>query len=71
MNVTDIRLTFKGDTILDPRDAELRRLRTACWGAAAADWGAFNVGDGDMAEGPFFRKQDEFCFVLPKKEPPR
>lgn len=66
MNLTGLRLAFRGEAILDPRDAELRRLRTAYWGAQAADWGAFNVGDGDLAEGPFFRQQDEFCFVLPK-----
>jgi hypothetical protein len=64
MNLADVRLTFRKGEILDPRDTELRRLRTAFWGPQAAGWGAFNVGDGGLAEGPFFRKQDEFTFVI-------
>lgn len=69
MNLLRPRLELGGAHILDPRDTALRRIRVAQWGADSADWGAFNVGDGDLAEGPFLRKQDEFCFVVEPSGP--
>ena len=61
-------LTFQGKPVEDPRHSALKQVRTAHWGAKSADWGGFVVGNGKLNEGPFARKQNVFCFVLPGAE---
>ncbi len=58
-------LTFDGQEIRDPRDAAIRDVRIAPWGANADSWGCFIVGDAAPPdETPFCHQQNEFCFVL-------
>jgi len=65
MSLNDPILKFQNTVIRDPRDAALRRVRTAHWGKDAVDWGGFIVGNAAPPdETPFHRKQNEFCFVL-------
>ena len=59
------RLTFRGDDCRDHRDRAIDAVKTAHWGAKAATWGGFIVGDAAPPdETPFDRKQNVFCFVL-------
>jgi hypothetical protein len=65
MSLNDPILKFQNTVIRDPRDAALRRVRTAHWGKDAVDWGGFIVGNAAPPdETPFHRKQNKFCFVL-------
>jgi hypothetical protein len=68
MSLNNPVLKFQNTTIRDPRDAALRRVRTAHWGKGAVDWGGFIVGNAAPPdETPFHRKQNQFCFVLGMK----
>ncbi len=62
MNIGSPVLTFQGNPFRDPRDVAVRQVRVAHWGADAANWGGFVVGDG-VEGGTFHRKQNVFCFV--------
>jgi hypothetical protein len=64
MSLSSPVLTLRDRAFRDPRDEALRRVRVAHWGSQSADWGGFIVGDGELNEGPFHRKQDVFGFVL-------
>ncbi len=64
MNISNPALTVQGKPFLDPRDQAVKTVRIAHWGTDAADWGGFVVGDGDLSETPFIRRQNTFCFVL-------
>jgi len=68
MAITKLALQWEQGIAKDPRDAAVRQVRVAHWGNAAADWGGFVVGDGGLVEGPFRRRQQEFCFVLSAEE---
>ena len=68
MGLSSPLLTFQGRPIEDPRASALKQVRIGHWGAKSADWGGFIVGDGELAEGPFARRQSTFCFVLPGAE---
>ncbi|MCA9023094.1 MAG: hypothetical protein KDA74_23255, partial [Planctomycetaceae bacterium] len=58
-------LEIKESVLRDPRDTAIRKIRTAHWGNAAADWGGYLVGESPtLVENPFQRKQSRFCFVL-------
>jgi calcineurin-like phosphoesterase family protein len=65
MGLSSPILTFQGEPIEDPRDTALKQVRTSHWGPKSADWGGFVAGNGSLREGPFARKQDVFCFILP------
>ncbi len=65
MSFTSPVLAYQGRVIHDPRDAAIREIKVAHWGAAAAEWGGFIAGPAEPpVETPFHRKQNEFCFVL-------
>ena len=65
LSLTSPKLTYKGRVILDPRDAAIREIKIAHWGAAAAEWGGYIAGNAEpTVETPFHRKQDVFCFLL-------
>ena len=68
MGISAPVLTIADTPVDDPRHAALRQVRKAHWGDGAAEWGGFIVGDGKMRAGPFARKQNTFCFVLPDAE---
>ena len=58
-------LVYRGAKLHDPRDVAGREVKVAHWGAAAADWGGFLVGDAEPPdETPFHRRQNMFCFVI-------
>ena len=58
-------LTVQDTKLRDPRDAAIRKVRTAHWGDEAVEWGGFIAGNAAPPdETPFHRKQDVFCFVL-------
>lgn len=58
-------LVYRGENLRDPRDVALRKVKLAHWGAAAADWGGFLVGNVEPPdETPFHRRQNMFCFVI-------
>ena len=65
MSLTSPELTHEGRVIRDPRDAAIREIKIAHWGAAAAGWGGYIAGNAEPpVETPFHRRQDVFCFVL-------
>lgn len=65
MSFTSPVLLHEGRKYYDPRDAAIREIRIAHWGAGAIDWGGFIAGRAEPPEEtPFHRKQDVFCFVL-------
>jgi hypothetical protein len=65
LSLTSPKLTYEGSVILDPRDAAIREIKIAHWGAAAAEWGGYIAGNAEpTVETPFHRKQDVFCFLL-------
>jgi hypothetical protein len=65
MHIDGPILTVNGKTaIRDPHDQAVTRIKRAHWGDGAANWGGYVVGQGELLETPFIRKQDVFCFVL-------
>jgi hypothetical protein len=65
MSFTSPILSYDGQTIHDPRDAAIREIKVAHWGAAAAEWGGYIAGPAEPpVETPFHRKQNVFCFLL-------
>jgi len=65
MSLSSPVLNVDGKAIYDVKDQEIRQLRTAHWGNAAADWGGFIAGEAAPPdESPFHRRQNEFCFVI-------
>ena len=67
MNISNPELTFRGVPLLDPRAAAVKEVRVSHWKKEATDWGGFVVGDGDLIAAPFLRKQNTFCYVLPRR----
>ena len=67
MNISNPELTFRGVPLLDPRAAAVKEVRVSHWKKEATDWGGFVVGDGDLIASPFLRKQNTFCYVLPRR----
>ncbi|MDG2130552.1 MAG: metallophosphoesterase N-terminal domain-containing protein [Fuerstiella sp.] len=58
-------LTVQNAEFRDPRDAAIRRVRTAHWGDTAVEWGGFIAGNAAPPdETPFHRRQNVFCFVI-------
>ncbi len=58
-------LKIQGKEVRDPRDTAIRKVKTAHWGTKAVDWGGFIIGNAEPPdETPFYRKQNQFCFVL-------
>jgi N terminal of Calcineurin-like phosphoesterase len=65
MTLSNPVLKFEGKDIRDPRDKKIRDVKTTHWGANAADWGGYIIGEAEPPdETPFQRKQDYFCFIL-------
>lgn len=65
LSLSSPNLAYAGSVILDPRDAAIREIKIAHWGAAAAEWGGYIAGNAEpTVETPFHRKQDVFCFLL-------
>jgi hypothetical protein len=68
MSLSSPSLTVQNKVVRDPRDLAIRRVRTAHWGDAAAEWGGFIVGDAAPPdETPFHHRQNLFCFVFDTK----
>jgi N terminal of Calcineurin-like phosphoesterase/Concanavalin A-like lectin/glucanases superfamily len=64
MGISHLVLNHQGKTIRDPWDIAVKKVKVGHWGEKSADWGGYIIGDGDLFEGPFTPKQDEFCFVM-------
>ena len=64
MYMSSPTLTVTGKPVHDIRDSAVNAIKRAHWGNEAVRWGGFVVGEGELIETPFIRKQDVFCFVV-------
>ncbi len=64
MYISSPVLTHQQQPLFDIRDHAVNAIKRAHWGDDAVRWGGFVVGEGNLLETPFIRKQDSFCFVV-------
>lgn len=67
MYMSSPTLTIDGKPVHDIRDSAVNAIKRAHWGDEAVRWGGFVVGESELLETPFIRKQDVFCFVIGTK----